>query len=72
MPMLAALQWHSHNLHWLSGAGEMKGIREAQQDLAGIVSENIRVICTSRGGIVVPHAQQLRMRRLLEEELPVS
>lgn len=58
------------NLHWLSGAGEMKGIREAQQDLAGIVSENTWVICTSRGGIVVPHSQQLQMRRLLQEELP--
>lgn len=60
------------NLPWLSGAGEMKGIREAQQDLAGTVSENIQVICTSRGGIVVPHSQQLWMRMLLQEELPIS
>jgi len=50
----------------------MKGIREAQQDLAGIVSENRRVICTNRGGIAVPHPQQSRMRRLLDEELPFS
>lgn len=50
----------------------MKGIKEAQQDLAGIVSENIQVICTNRGGIVVPRSQQLWMRRLLQEELPVS
>lgn len=50
----------------------MKGIKEAQQDLAGIVSENIQVICTNRGEIVVPHSQQSQMRRLLDEELPIS
>lgn len=52
------------NSHWLLGAGEMKGIREAQQDLAGAVSENIWVICTSRGGIVLPHSQQLNEEAL--------
>lgn len=50
----------------------MKGIREAQQDLAEIVSENTRVICTNRGGIVVPRSQQSGIRRNLDEELPIS
>ena len=50
----------------------MKGIREAQYNLAGTVSENSWVFFTNRGGIVVPYSQQSRIRKLLDEDLPIS